>query len=119
VSAVVANAVTEGLFNANIVDFFTGRMDGKYKAGVDGSWRLTLPELLGFAGSQGFGGTYGSGQDFMSVMKYNIGRNGPKMMATVVLAPVVANVATKVLRKPVITPANRLLKSTGLDVKLG
>lgn len=118
-SAFVANAVTEGLFNANIVDFFTGRMDGKFKAGADGSWRLTLPELLGFAGSQGFGGTYGPNQDFTSVMKYNISRNGPKMMATVILAPMVANVAMKVLRKPVITPANRLLKSTGLDVKLG
>jgi len=115
----VANAVTEGMFQSNIIDFFTGRMDGKFKAGADGSWRLTLPELLGLAGSQGFGGTYGSGQDLTSVLKYNLGRNGPKMMATVILAPVVANMATKVLRKPVILPANRLLKSTGLDVKLG
>jgi hypothetical protein len=31
----------------------------------------------------------------------------------------VAQVAKKLLRKPVILPANRLLKSTGLDVKLG
>lgn len=94
-------------------------MDGKYKAGADGSWRLTLPELLGISGSQGFGGTYGAGKDFTSVLKDNISNNGAKMVATVILAPMVANVAMKVLRKPVIMPANRLLKTTGLDVKLG
>lgn len=119
VSAVVANAVTEGLFNSNIIDFFTGRMNGAYKAGADGSWRLTLPEIIGLSGSQGFGGTYGAGKDFGSVLRDNFKNNGARMIATVVVAPMLANVAMKVLRKPVILPANRLLKTTGLDVKLG
>jgi len=119
VSAAVANAVTEGMFNSNIIDFFTGRMDGVYKAGADGSFRLTLPELLGMGGKDGFGGTYAPGKNLMSVLQYNIKQNGGKMLASVVLIPMAANVATKLLRKPVILPANRLLKTTGLDVKLG
>ena len=115
----MANAVTEGLFQANLADFFTGRQDGKYNAGADGSFRITLPELLGMGGSQGWGGTYAAGKSFESVLKYNIRKNGGRMILTAIAAPAVAAVATKMLRKPVILPANRLLKSTGLDVKLG
>ena len=118
VGAVVANSVTTGLFNANIVDFFTGRRDGKYVAGADGSERLTLPELLGLAGKGGVGGTYSAGMSFQDVLIDNFKKNAVPMIATIVLAPVVANMATKALRKPVILPANRMLKSTGLDVKL-
>jgi len=114
----VANSVTTGLFNANIVDFFTGRKDGKYMAGADGSYRLTLPELLGISGSGGVGGTYSAGTTFQDVLMDNFKKNAVPMIATIVFAPVVANMATKALRKPVILPANRILKNTGLDVKL-
>jgi hypothetical protein len=119
VSAVVANAVTEGVFQSNIVDFITGRTDGVFRAGADGSTRLTLPELLGLAGRGGVGGTYASGYGFQRVVTDNIKKNIVPMLGTIILAPMVANVVTKTLRKPVILPANRLLKSTGLDVKLG
>jgi len=107
---IVANAVTQGMFNANLMDFFTGRRDGKYVAGNDGSWRITLPEF--FTGlniaSTASGGTLGG------VLNYNFKKNGFAMVSTVVLTPMVANVAKKVLRKPVLTPANRLLKTIGL-----
>ena len=33
-------------------------------------------------------------------------------------APMVANVAKKVLRKPVLTPLNKMIKTTGLNVKV-
>ena len=49
----------------------------------------------------------------------NAKKNAMPILGTVILAPMVARVATKVLRKPVLTPANRLLKQSGLDVKLG
>ena len=75
VGAVVANSVTTGLFNANIVDFFTGRRDGKYVAGADGSERLTLPELLGLAGKGGVGGTYSAGMSFQDVLIDNFKRD--------------------------------------------
>lgn len=107
---IVANAVTNGMFNANLMDFFTGRLNGKYVAGADGSWRITLPEF--FTGlkihSQASGGTLGG------VLTHNFKKNGFTMVSTVLLAPVVANMAKKVLRKPVLTPANRMLKTVGL-----
>jgi hypothetical protein len=80
--------------------------------------RLTLPELLGM-GAGGIGGNYAAGYGLQKVVTMNIKKNFIPMMGTVILAPMVANVVTKTLRKPVILPANRLLKSTGLDVKLG
>ena len=94
----------------------TGRTDGVFKAGSDGSYRLTLPELLGLGAG---GSNHAKGYGFQRVVTDNIKKNFVPMMGTIIVAPMVANVVTKVLRKPVILPANRLLKTTGLDVKLG
>ena len=74
VSAVVANAITEGVFRSNIVDFFTGRTDGKFLAGADGTLRLTLPELLGL-GKGGIGGNYGVGYDLQTAVMTNLKKN--------------------------------------------
>ena len=117
VSALVANSITQGAFNSNLMDFFTGKTDGVYKAGADGSTRLTLPELLG-SGRIKFGGNYGTGYDLQTVLMKNLKDNWLQMAMGVVLIPVVAKTATKLIRKPVILPANRMLKSVGLDVKV-
>jgi len=117
VSALVANTITQGMFNSNIVDFVTGRKDGVYRAGSDGSLRLTLPELLG-VGSVKLGGNYGSGYDLQSVLMKNFKENWAMTLGGVVLIPVAARTITKLIRKPVILPANRMLKSVGLDVKV-
>ena len=121
VSAAVANGVTQGLFNTNLVEFMTGTVDGKYKPGADGSQIITLPELLG-AGSAKFGGNYagaaGRYDTLGNTLKTNFQSNFPAMAMAVVGIPIFAKVATKVLRKPVLTPANKLLKMTGLDVKV-
>ena len=114
----MANSITENQFNANLVDFFTGKRDGKYMAGGDGSLRLTLPELIGISGSGGFGGTYSSAYTFQKVMKENFRKNGLKMLGSIIFIPIIANVATKALRKPVLTPMNKMLKMSGLDVKV-
>jgi hypothetical protein len=50
-SALLANAVTQGLFNSNLKDFVMGTQNGVYKAGIDGGDRLTLPEILRRIGS--------------------------------------------------------------------
>jgi hypothetical protein len=120
VSAAVANSITQGMFNTNLIEFATGRVDGKYKPGADGSSVLTLPELLG-AGAGGIGGNYGSQTGYNSlgaVLKTNLEKNWMNIAIGVVLIPVIAKTATKLIRKPVILPANRMLKSVGLDVKL-
>ena len=100
------------------MDFVTGRRDGKYAAGSDGSTRLSLPELLG-VGSIPLGGNYGTGYDLQSVLVKNFKDNWAQIAMGVILIPVAANVITKVIRKPIILPANRMLKSIGLkDVKV-
>ena len=113
VSGLVANSITQGMFNSNLIDFFTGRMDGVFKAGADGSVRLTLPELLG-VGSAKFGGNYASGYDLQSVLMKNFKDNWAQIAMGVIFIPVAANVIQKVIRKPVILPANRMLKQVGL-----
>jgi len=96
----------------------TGRVDGQYKPGRDGSWTITLPELLG-AGPGGIGGTYASNVGgFMGAVSHNFKSNWMPMAVAVLGIPIAAKVATKVLRKPVLNPANKLIKMTGLDVKL-
>ncbi len=116
VSALVADQITKGAFNANLSDFITGRTDGVFKAGADGSYKITAPELLGL-GKGGFGGSYYQ-TTFSEVVMKNLKNNGVQMMLGVILIPVVAKTVTKLIRKPVILPANRMLKSVGLDVKV-
>ena len=77
-----------------------------------------MPELLGIGDKVNVGGNYASGWDFQKVLMSNLKKNGFQMAAGVVLIPVVAKSVTKLIRKPVILPANRMLKSVGLDVKL-
>ncbi len=120
VSGLVANSITQGMFNSNLVDFATGRQDGVFKAGADGSMRLTLPELLGLAGRGGVGGTYSSGYNLGMVLEKNLKANWGTIAFGVVAIPIIAKVATKAIRKPVILPANRILKAAGFnDIKMG
>ena len=99
----------------------TGRVDGKYRPGADGSQVITLPELFG-AGPGGFGGNYagtvGQYDSLSNTLKTNFRKNFVPMAMAVVGIPIAVKVATKVLSKPVIRPANKLLKMTGLDVKI-
>ena len=118
VSLAVANGITQGLFQSNVVDFLTGMKDGQYAAGGDGSFRLTLPEMLGIGKNVKFGGNYGANHNLGSVIQSNFKANTGQIMFAAIGLPVVAKMAKKVLRKPVLTPANKLLKMTGLDVKV-
>jgi len=117
VSGLVANSITQGMFNSNLYDFITGQKDGKFVAGADGSYRLTLPELLG-VGKGNIGGVFYQ-TTLSEVMMKNFKANWVQIGMGVLFIPVAANVITKVIRKPVILPANRMLKSFGLkDVKV-
>ena len=100
------------MFNSNLIDFFTGRQDGVYKAGADGSYRLTLPELLGIGKIPAGGNFYNT--DLQGVLVNNFKKHWPTMAIGVIGIPIAANVIQKVIRKPVILPANRMLKSIGL-----
>ncbi len=112
-----------GLFNSNLSDFFTGRRDGVYRAGGDGGDRLTLPELLG-AGTIALGGNYGKVpmkgyENLPNTIKTNLQKNGAMMAAQAILIPVGVKFAKKLLAKPLINPANKLIRSVGIrEVKL-
>lgn len=96
------------------MDFITGRRDGKYVAGRDGGLRLTLPGLVK---GESFG-TDPTVQSPTDAVVANFKANALPMLGTVFLAPVVARTMKKVLRKPVLNPMNKIIKATGLDVKV-
>ena len=66
----------------NLLEFATGAVDGKYNPGGDGSWNITLPELLG-AGPGGFGGNYGEGWSFQKAVQKNIKENAAQAVGTI------------------------------------
>ena len=118
VSALVANSVTQGMFNTNLYEFFTGNTGAKYGFGFDGSSVLSLPELLGIGDKVAVGGNYASGLSLQKQLVNNFKSNWPMLVVSVVGIPIAANVAMKLIRKPIILPANRMLKNVGLDVKI-
>ena len=78
---------------ANLLDFFTGRKDGVFKAGMDGSGRLTIPELIkGPTISKSY-----AGGTLTGVLKRNFENYAFPMLTTVFLTPMVAKVAKNVL----------------------
>lgn len=121
-SALLANAVTQGLFNSNLKDFVMGTRDGKYVAGSDGAARLTLPEIFGVGSKVAFGGNYGSNpasgfENFSSAVMSNAKNNFLTMGTSLILIPIGFTVASKLTKKPRAT-TNKLLKMTGLGVKV-
>ncbi len=73
---------------------------------------MTLSEIL--RGSQGAANRTPP----LEQMKDNLMANAVPLMVGVVGIPIAAKVITKLVRKPVLLPANRMLKSVGLDVKV-
>jgi hypothetical protein len=121
-SALLANAVTQGLFNSNLKDFVMGTKDGVYRAGADGGERLTLPEIIGLGAKIPFGGNYGSPptvgfENFSSAVTTNAKNNFMAMATSLILIPIGFTVASKLTKKPRAT-TNKLLKMTGLGVKV-
>lgn len=114
----VLDAMTKGFFSVSLSDFVGltknldhGSWDSKYD-GVNNSWELTLPELASIMFGQKAG--ISSSHTPMEMIKANLRRNGGKMVASVVLIPMAFKYGRKLLGKPLITPANRLLKTAGV-----
>ena len=120
-SALLANAVTQGLFNSNLKDFVMGTRDGVYVAGGDGSSRLTLPEIFG-VGKIPFGGSYGANpgkgyESFSSTVMSNAKANFATMGGSLILIPIGFSLASRLTKKPRAS-ANKLLAYTKLGVKV-
>ena len=127
VSALVANSITQGVFNLNIKDFLLSETGAEFSNPTAGQ-KITLRELVsGLSG--GNAGTYGSmkglggttvrwGGSFGEQITENLKMNAVPLAVGVIGIPIAVRVAMKLIRKPVILPANRMLKSAGLDVKV-
>ncbi len=132
-SVILGNAVTEGLFNTNMYEFVTGRINGAYSPGsLATSAQITLPELLGagFGATEtmrqtqfgaittspaGYGGVHGG--SFGDTLKSNLQANGIQMMTTLVVTPIAFKVISKLASKPR-REFNKLARSVGLPISM-
>ena len=123
VSLLVANAVSKNVAGVGAWDFFTAgtslnsrRESGYLNAGDQWNKMITLQEIM--SGRQQGGGNsidHSISEAFID----NIKANWLPLTVAVVGIPIAAKVATKLIRKPIILPANRMLKSVGItEVKL-
>ena len=118
VSALVANSVSQNVAGIDLYNFLfagsgfsqainTGHMSG----GGNHKEIVTLREL--FSGSQ-----VGTGISVSDALMDNLKANWLSLAVGVIGIPIAANVAMKLIRKPIILPANRMLKNVGLEVKI-
>ena len=119
VSALVANSITQGMTNTNLVEFFTGNTNsGTGRYGSDGSSVISLPEMLGI-GSVKLGGNYATGRSLQTELVRNFKANWVQIGMGVIVLPIAANAVMKIIRKPIILPANRMIsKYISKDVKI-
>ena len=108
------NAFTRGVFGTSATDFVG--LTKSFGDGVNNSHEITAPEILNFlmGGSGGVASTTFPG-GMGDALKFNIRRNGPMMVAQMVAIPIAFKMGKKLLSKPVVRPANRMLKAAGLD----
>jgi hypothetical protein len=127
VSLAVANSVSQNVAGVNLRDFiFAGTQFSELHASgwnyadsaADGrnpyNAIITLNEI--FRNRQG--GKPGDRTSPFAQMTTNLKANIIPLTMGVIGIPIIAKVATKLLRKPMLTPMNRMLKMTGLDVKV-
>ena len=121
---IIANAITRGVAGTNLIPFLTeGWLTDKTSGaqyGSGNSWTFSASELLGGL----VGGNLGMSSEWqnlgvMEAFQKNLRANGAQMLATVVLTPIAFRYGKKILNKPIILPANRMLKSAGIkEVKV-
>lgn len=107
------------MFNVNLPTFLGLRSDfgGGMTAG-NNSNEVTAKELLDalMGGSGGVGSAYAASRGGLPyALKDNLRTNAPMLLTSMVVIPMAFKVGTKLLRKPILTPTNRLLMSAGLS----
>jgi len=117
VSLLVANAVSRNVVGLGAWDFLTAgtSMNMRGTSGWETSGdphhnMITLQEMLQ--------GKQTSGPSIGEAVSENLKENWVPLTMAVVGIPAIAKVATKMLRKPVLNNLNKVIKSTGLDVKV-
>jgi hypothetical protein len=120
----IANAITRGVAGTNLVPFLTEGWLRDATPGETGgsgnSWTFSAAELVRGMTGGGFGmSQQWQGYGLQKAFETNLRRNGAMMLATVIGVPIAFKFGKRVLNKPLILPANRLLRSAGVkEVKL-
>lgn len=114
----IANAITHGLFDTNLKTFILPHsMTNSIQ--WDNSWEITAQELLGAI----MGGNFGISDKYRfdgkaglgAVIRRNIAMNGSSMLLQLITIPIAFKMGKKLLSKPIIRPANRMLKMAGIE----
>ena len=118
-SFIIANAVTKGVAGTNLIPFLTegwlrdvtpGSMGGS-----GNSWTFSAQELIQGAITGDFGmSTAWDKKGIKAAFEANMKENGYMALTTVIATPILFKLGKNLLNKPIIAPANRLLKSVGL-----
>ena len=120
----IANAITKGVAGTNLVPFLTEGWLRDATSGETGgsgnSWTFSAAELVRGMTGGGFGmSQQWQGYGLQKAFETNLRRNGAMMLATVIGVPIAFKFGKRILNKPLILPANRLLRSAGVkEVKL-
>jgi hypothetical protein len=121
VSALVANSISQNVAGIGMIDFLTAGTSFSSRGASGWATRgdqfnniITLQEILSGEQRQ----SSGSGQPIGDAVMQNLKANWLPLTVGIVGIPVAVRVVSKLIRKPVILPANRMLKSVGLDVKI-
>lgn len=121
-SVIIANVVTEGLFNTDLKHFLTGRLGAAAYGPSNKDNIITLPEILGIDGTgqainmQTFSVPF-SPVGTMQVIKDNLKTNAMDMTFKLVTIPIAFKVVTKLTAAPR-RQANKLLNYTNVGVKV-
>ena len=119
-SIVLANAVTQGMFGMPITPFLTEGWGQPNYSHNGLTTSISLPDMferLIPGGSSGMVST--KFPNITDSIKSNLQRGGGTMALQLIAVPIIFSVAKSVLRKPILLPANRMLKSAGVKAKLG
>lgn len=131
-SVILGNAVTTTLFNTNMWEFVSGRVDGNTQAVSSGSiytqGQITLPELVGFGMNRGYQGEQGGpvgttayggemAGNFGSAIQANIQRNAVQGLTTLIVTPIAFKVISKLAAKPR-REFNKVAKMVGLPISM-
>jgi len=129
--ALIANAITQGVFNADLKTFFmsTTGQDGSLGK-LDAGNQVTLRELISGAtgGSYGIayaqGSTKAGGVQYMrtgtslgDVVKENLNENGLRMVGSLIAIPIAFKVGGKLAKKPRAL-VNKMGKMPGLPMRV-
>jgi hypothetical protein len=136
-TAYIANETTQALFKTNAWNWLTdGWLGRSPSASTDSSYELSLYELMtGALGMNAYpsntnaafgvniasataAGMTPSGYA-LNQIKINAKANGGKLFGTIIVAPIAAKMAKKVISKPLINPTNRKFKRLGVSSATG